>query len=144
MSTKISEMTAATDLTGAVVPIVQGGVNKKADANLLGASGYKVYTALLSQTGTDAPTATVLQNTLGGNPVFTYVGVGEYNITLTNAFPENKTFYLTSPTGGSGQAVVELNREDNNTILVLSFSVSGAELADQILEKTPVEIRIYP
>jgi hypothetical protein len=34
MSTKISEMTAATDLTGAVVPVVQGGVNKKADASL--------------------------------------------------------------------------------------------------------------
>jgi hypothetical protein len=37
-STKISDMTAATDLTGAVIPIVQGGVNKKADAGLFGFS----------------------------------------------------------------------------------------------------------
>lgn len=30
---------------------------------------YKVYTALLTQTGTDAPVATVLENTLGGTPI---------------------------------------------------------------------------
>jgi hypothetical protein len=32
---KISALPAATDLTGAVIPIVQGGVNKKADATLV-------------------------------------------------------------------------------------------------------------
>jgi hypothetical protein len=32
---KISALPAATDLTGAVIPIVQGGANKKADAGLL-------------------------------------------------------------------------------------------------------------
>jgi hypothetical protein len=35
-STKISDMTAATDVTDAVVPIVQDGVNKKADTSLFG------------------------------------------------------------------------------------------------------------
>ena len=32
--------------------------------------GYKVYRALLSQTGTNAPTAIVLENTLGGIVTF--------------------------------------------------------------------------
>jgi len=51
MSTKISEMTAATDLTNAVIPIVQGGVNKKADADLFG--GGSEVTASNGLTKTD-------------------------------------------------------------------------------------------
>ena len=46
----------------------------------------KVYIALLTQTGTDAPVATVLKNTLGGVPVWSYSSVGVYNAELSNAF----------------------------------------------------------
>lgn len=53
--------------------------------------GYKVYTALLNQTGTDAPVATVLENTLGGTVVWTRFSIGEYRGTLAGAFTENKT-----------------------------------------------------
>jgi hypothetical protein len=44
--TKISDLTAATDLSGAVVPIVQGGANKRAAASLFHVAG-----------GTDVPLA---------------------------------------------------------------------------------------
>jgi len=40
------------------------------------------YYATLSQTGTDAPVATVLSNTLGGNPAYSYTGVGNYTMDL--------------------------------------------------------------
>lgn len=53
---------------------------------------YKVYTALLSQTGTDAPTAVVLENTLGGAIVWTTLGDGQYIGTLASAFTANKTW----------------------------------------------------
>jgi hypothetical protein len=43
MSTKISEMTAATDLTDAVIPIVQDGVNKKASENLVWKTSGATY-----------------------------------------------------------------------------------------------------
>ena len=56
-----------------------------------GAAPYKVYTALLSQTGTDAPVATVLENTLGGEVVWSYYTEGVYQGELINAFTENKT-----------------------------------------------------
>ena len=46
----------------------------------------KVYIALLTQSGTDAPVATVLKNTLGGVPVWSYSSVGVYNAELSNAF----------------------------------------------------------
>jgi len=57
---------------------------------------YKKYVALLNQSGTDAPVATVLENTLGGEPVWTRVTDGLYTCTLAGAFPQNKTFCLSS------------------------------------------------
>ena len=38
--------------------------------------GYTVYTALLTQAGTAAPVATVLQNTTGGTITWTRTGTG--------------------------------------------------------------------
>jgi hypothetical protein len=40
---KISDMTAATDVVSAVVPIVQGGSNKKADSRLFGVARVQTY-----------------------------------------------------------------------------------------------------
>ena len=48
--------------------------------------GVKVYRALLTQTNTDAPVATVLENTLGGDVVWTYNAEGTYIGTLADAF----------------------------------------------------------
>src|SRR5687767_1015056 len=40
-----------------------------------------VYIALLTQTGENAPVATVLKNTLGVTPVWARAGIGEYTLT---------------------------------------------------------------
>ena len=54
---------------------------------------YKVYTALLSQTGIDAPVATVLENTLDEDITYQYNGAGNYSIlTPNNTFTANKTY----------------------------------------------------
>jgi len=62
--------------------------------------GKKVYKALLTQTGTDAPVATVLENTLSGTPVWSYVGVGDYNLTLAGEWTSQKTGVI-PPQGGT-------------------------------------------
>jgi hypothetical protein len=53
---------------------------------------YKVYTALLTQSGEDAPVATVLQNTLGGEVVWTRSDPGQYSGILAGAFTLDKTY----------------------------------------------------
>lgn len=58
------------------------------------------YTALISQTGTDAPVATILKNTLGGTPVWTRAALGTYNLTLVGAFPDDKVVI----NGSSGES----------------------------------------
>ena len=59
---------------------------------------YKVYTALLTQSGTDAPVATVLENTLGFTPVWSRERAGTYTIlapqVANNNLTKNNT-YLT-------------------------------------------------
>lgn len=45
------------------------------------APAYGIYTAWISQTGTNAPTAVILQNTLSSTPTWSYVSPGVYKLT---------------------------------------------------------------
>ena len=105
---------------------------------------YKVYTALLTQTGTNAPTATVLENTLGGTVVWTRTGVGIYNATLSGAFTTSKT--ITFGTFGNVDNP-SLNTLDFQQISVNSMflitRVSGTATDSVMDVNTSIEIRIY-
>ena len=61
---------------------------------------YKVYTALLTQSGTNAPVATVLENTFGGDIVWSYSSTGSYLGTLAGAFTSQKTFFYINAEAG--------------------------------------------
>lgn len=79
---------------------------------------YKVYTALLTQSGTDAPVATVLENTLGGDVVWTRDGTGQYRGTLNGAFTFNKVVMTPFIPGYEGDA-------DHGVFLPLGQGNSG-------------------
>jgi hypothetical protein len=54
---------------------------------------YKVYTALLTQTGTDDPVATVLENTIENEMIWQRQQEGVYYLTSVNAaFLNDKTY----------------------------------------------------
>ncbi len=64
--------------------------------------GYTVYTALITQTGTDAPVATVLQNTTGGTITYARTSGGDYTVTVSgDLFTVNKTIVFLN--GGSSE-----------------------------------------
>jgi hypothetical protein len=100
---------------------------------------YKVYTALLTQSGTNAPVATVLENTLG-NIVWIRDGEGVYQGELAGAFSENKTFTIITNCGGQ-ETNYYIN--DNNINYVGIATSDGVEYTDELLFKTPIEIRVY-
>ena len=112
--------------------------------------GYLEYVALLTQSGTSAPVATVLKNTLGGTVVWSYVSQGNYMATLTGAFPETKTGVQAtlSFTGQGNGGLVEVVWNDVNSLAVATKTVDlvNGEIAflDYMMAKTPVEIRVYP
>ena len=115
---------------------------KKLIKKWLGLSEYKVYSALLSQVSTDAPTAIILENTLG-NLWFNYTGVGQYEIKNdANLFKNDKTFLIIqgSHDGDINSAIIidKLYYKDSNTI----NCIVGAGW-DGLLNKTSIEIRVY-
>ena len=101
---------------------------------------YKVYTALLTQTGTSAPTAIVLENTLGGTIVWTRTGIGVYRATLAGAFVINKVAHFI--TSGSSDSFKVINRIDSNIIQLASDSFSASP-SDGIIGSDTIEIRVY-
>ena len=99
---------------------------------------YKVYTALLTQSGMDAPVATVLENTIG-EIVWRRVNEGQYECELTDAFIEDKTGILTTATF---DGYVEAYWNNVNTCQVITFNTSGV-YTDGYLYKQLIEIRVY-
>lgn len=103
-------------------------------------TSYKKYVALLTQTGTNAPIATVLENTLGFTPTYTYVGSGQYTIVSSAGFTINKTTQDISNKGSHALST--------EAIGIYYFSSSAIQIningGDNTLDKTSVEIRVYP
>lgn len=101
--------------------------------------GYTVYTALLTQAGTAAPVATVLQNTTGGTFTWTRQSTGNYTVTASTAlFTVNKTIVFGNY-GNAGAGLTQdfdWNRTSDTTITLIVR-------ADDKLVNGSFEIRIY-
>ena len=95
---------------------------------------YRVYTALLTQTGMDAPVATVLENTLGTINI-TYSSPGTYYVASDFLFTLNKTAIFT---GSTNNGDIMIATQNNNSLLVLT-SIG----LNDCLVNTPIEIRVY-
>ena len=112
-------------------------------------AGTKMYLALLTQTGTNDPVATVLQNTLGGTLVWARTGVGVYTATLAGAFTENKTFlpnvFILSDSGIPTGSIV-VSRFSPNIIKLESFNNAGdpEEIGIYLLNPFNIQIIVYP
>ncbi len=104
---------------------------------------YKIYRALITQTSTNAPTVIVLENTLGGDIVWTRTLQGVYNGTLLNAFPENKTFYRIDSKKYLEDAYFTMEVVGISSIDIYSFNGIGTIGYDSYLSKTPIEIIVY-
>ena len=107
---------------------------------------YKVYTALLSQTGTNAPVATVLENTLGGDIIWTREEMSVYRGTLIGTFNETKTVgsYFGSPNYYNNYIINTEREADNSIIVNTAFHDTGDKIElSTIGRPLPVEIRVY-
>jgi hypothetical protein len=111
-------------------------------------AGVKVYEALLTQSGTDAPTATILRNTLGVVPTLSYVSPGIYRLNASGAFDENKTIVMigTGETANPTEQFI-VTRTDNYIIILttsINFTTKTYDELDELLNYTPIQIKIYP
>ena len=101
--------------------------------------GYTAYAALISQSGTNAPTATALKNNTGYTYTWARTGSGTYTITANgNAFTNNKTIVfmnLGEYAGGGVPRSVWARTSDT----VLTITTGG----DGRITNGSFEIRIY-
>jgi hypothetical protein len=107
-----------------------------------------IYKALITQSGADAPTAIVLENTLGGEVVWTRADEGVYIGDLAGAFPINKTLYFinagTYYRPEEGAVNYELTRmQDSEREMRIITYLEGSS-ADGLLNEHPILIEVYP
>lgn len=130
---KISAMTLAASVAGDnEFEINENFVTKKVTAQQIKdfVLPYKRYVATLDQTGTNAPVATVLENTLSGTLVWTRNSAGVFFGTLANEFPDpNKVIIFVTPTA-------------TRNILAYSNSVNRVQITSE-LSGVPTDNMIY-
>jgi hypothetical protein len=123
------------------------GDQKQFDMSNFSSTTYKVYTALLTQSGISDPTAVVLDNTLSGSIVWTRLGMGNYKATLVGEFPDaDKVLILvnqagTFPLGGGDSVYTYAYVNDADSIILDTLLSSNYQ--DAMLYKTSFEIRVY-
>jgi len=102
---------------------------------------YKIYSAIISQTGITDPTVIVLENTIG-NIVWTRTSTGVYIGTLLGQFPATKTMaFIARSADGPFDRFANISRNSNDTIMIGTNSTGTT--FDNVLVNTSLEIRVY-
>ena len=107
---------------------------------------YLVYTALMEQTGTNAPTVIeAFTNTLGEALTWTYDAIGVYSgVANGDIFPEGKTIMLITMGVGVGLNKSLQGGWESGEDYVVIKSYNGAGSAADIGAQFQIEIRVYP
>ena len=125
---------------------IQGSKGDKGDTGTNGVDGaqiksYKVFSGILWQTSTSAPTVIVLENTLGANFTWTYNGVGQFMGTASAPIFNDLKFWSPSYVGASnGETLSFVPWGDNQ---VMGYCRVMGELSDGFLSGASIEFRVY-
>ena len=136
----------SSDLVLIVDTSTDGNPTKTATINGIGSlinagftGGYTVYTALITQAGTTAPSADpLIQNTTGGVPVWAYASPGVYTVTFPFAFKAEPNVVVfinngnASPTANVGWALTGVAGQ-------IRINATG----NGVLTRGSLEIRVY-
>jgi len=129
--------------TGTRTVVADASGNLSATSTPPDSRPYKVYTALLQQSGTSAPVATILENTLGGSIVWSYVAIGVYDGTLSSAFTSSKTASFLNIGQVTGTTSAKWGIFPNSTSGMRIITNNNGTATDGILSTATVEIRVY-
>ena len=106
--------------------------------------GYTVYSALIDQTGTSAPSATILKNNTTATLTWARTSAGIYTVTAdSNIFTVNKTVVFMNYGNPSSDGLPPKWARTSDTVITVTTSDETAVLDDGILTSGAFEIRIY-
>ena len=135
----------SSDLVLIVDTSTDGNPTKTATINGIGSlinagftGGYTVYTALITQAGTAAPVATILQNTTGGTFTYARTSGGDYTVTVSgDLFTVNKTVVFLNGGSSENNHDIAWGRASDTVINLNTHNSDGKFTAGSI------EIRVY-
>lgn len=109
--------------------------------------GYSSYVASLTQSGTTAPSASVLSNDLTGTPIWTRNVAGSYTCTLNGVFEIGKTeiifLHTVYSTSADDFALIKLVHASDNQFQIL-VSDSADVSQDGYLTNFTIRINVFP
>ena len=107
-------------------------------------NGVRKYVALLTQSNTNAPVATVLENSLGATVVWSYLSAGGYLFTCTGKFTSNKSIWWTGnfSQGVNNYEITGGFIDGNYGAVIVTNEL--AEGSNNILSNTLFIIEVYP
>ena len=137
----------SSSVTNAQIDAASGDVlvpKKWVQANT-GGLPYKVYSAIITQTGTNAPTSNVLQNTLGVVPVWTRGSAGDYRIDYASgSFTGAVMVFFNLSEGSQDDTRVKIFAFGADYTNISSYtSYTSNTLSDNLISKGFLEIRVY-
>lgn len=100
----------------------------------------QTYRALISQTGTSAPTAIILQNTFEDTITWQYSAVGQYVAIIPVAY--NQRLWAILQNNTNVETTFKIVRIDHTAGWVIINTKSGATLTNGLLVDTPIEIKL--
>jgi len=99
---------------------------------------YKVYTALLTQEGTNAPVAITLENNIG-LIISYYNDIGYYYVTIP--YTTGNVFVLIGLNTSVTTRITSEYQADGETIAI--YSRNNGTLSNGLMYNIPIEIRVY-
>jgi len=105
---------------------------------------YKTYTAKLTQVGTAAPTAAVLESTFANAVNYSYSDVGQYTISSGSAFSNASKIVITyGANGGAKNVVLRWLWGDPDNIKIYTYDIGGGADGNSLIEDFAIEIKVY-
>jgi hypothetical protein len=107
-----------------------------------GPASYKVYAALLTQSGASGPTAVVLENTFPATITYSRSNTGLYGLVFSSGvLVTNKSSVIINAVD-SNTATASIAIQSDTTLQIITRNLAGMTL-DGVLNNTFMEIRTY-
>lgn len=109
-----------------------------------GSGGYTSYVAVISQSGTSNPVATVLFNNTGKTFTWGRTGIGTYAVNLSGTVDATKTIMFVAPRAQASKFFMYQHYMTGSNMFLKSYNYSNTAFEDDVMVNTHIEIRIYP
>lgn len=117
------------------MPRAEGQTEYQYAAEQAALVGYREYMANLTQSGSSAPSASILHSSLSNGVTWTRGAANVFSGSLTGAFPAGKLVSIpTVFASGSIQSLLWVTRESDDVVLLNATVISGAAVTGSILD----------